>query len=126
MKWVLDASALLAYLHGEPGDARVREAIDAAGICAVNWSEVIQKALAAQVDVRGMREDLTQLGLTILAYTPVQAELAGRLWSDTRELGLSLADRACLALALDASVPVLTADRVWKKLALGVDIELLR
>jgi PIN domain nuclease of toxin-antitoxin system len=126
VKYVLDASALLAYLHGEPGQTRVEAILAAACICSVNWSEVIQKSLAKNVDVRGMREDFVQMGLKIAAYTPLQAELAGRLWNETRRFGLSLADRSCFALALDKSLPVLTADRAWADLDLGVNVEVLR
>jgi PIN domain nuclease of toxin-antitoxin system len=126
MNYVLDASAVLAYLHGEYGDDRVRSLIHSAGICAVNWSEVVQKALAKKVDVRGMHEDLLQMGLKVVPFTPWQAELAGRLWTDCRHFGLSLADRACLALGLDCAVPVLTMDKVWQELKLDLEIEVLR
>ncbi|MCU0935700.1 MAG: type II toxin-antitoxin system VapC family toxin [Gammaproteobacteria bacterium] len=126
MTLVLDASALLAWLHREPGGERVGTVLDGASISAVNWSEVIQKSLRKGVEVQGMLEEVTDLGLTVEPFTPAQAEQAARLWAQTRGLGLSLGDRACLALALDRSAPVLTADRDWGSLALGVEVQLLR
>lgn len=92
----------------------------------VNWSEVVQKALLRGADIRGMREDLIDLGLTVEHFTVWQAELAGRLAPQTRPLGLSLGDRACLALALDLGFPVLTGDRIWAELKIELDIRVIR
>lgn len=126
MSRVLDASALLAFLHGESGGGIVADALDGAMVSTVNWSEVIQKAIAHGVDVRGMREDFVGLGVTLVGFRPAQAELAAGLWRDTHRLGLSLADRACLSLALVHDCPVMTADRVWSQLNLGLDVQLIR
>ena len=92
----------------------------------VNWSEVVQKALLRGADIRGMREDLIDLGLTVEHFTVWQAELAGRLAPQTRPLGLSLGDRACLALALDLGFPVLTGDRIGAGLKIELDIRVIR
>jgi PIN domain nuclease of toxin-antitoxin system len=121
---VLDASALLAYLHDEPGGDSVRLA-DAL-ISSVNWSEVVQKAIANGVDTQGMRQDLESLGLSIVSFGAHEAELAAELWERTRGVGLSLGDRACLALGMLTKLSVLTADRSWQSLSLGVDIRLIR
>ena len=94
---VLDASALLAFLHGEPGSEAVRPVINGALISSVNWAEVVQKSLDWGVAVTGLREDLAALGVRILPFTWAQAEQAAELWLTTKSLGLSLADRACLA-----------------------------
>lgn len=126
MTRALDASALLAFLHGESGSGAVVDALDGALISTVNWSEVIQKAIAHGVEVRGMREDFVGLGVTLVSFTPAQSELAAGLWRDTHELGLSLADRACLSLALVHECPVMTADRVWDQLDLGLEVQLIR
>ena len=126
MKGVLDASALLAYLHGEPGGEQVEGHVAEFCISSVNWSEVVQKALAKGVDVRRMTQWLQGLDLTIEAFTDTQAETAANLWSHTRDLGLSLADRACLALALHKSLPVLTTDRVWQQLNLKLEVRVVR
>ncbi|MGB5671680.1 MAG: hypothetical protein WBM71_14135, partial [Sedimenticolaceae bacterium] len=65
-------------------------------------------------------------GVSIEVFTAQQAEMAGRLWVDTQRLGLTLGDRACLSLALDKSLPILTADRAWKSLRLDLDIQIIR
>ncbi|HYG65171.1 MAG TPA: type II toxin-antitoxin system VapC family toxin [Thermoanaerobaculia bacterium] len=123
---VLDASALLAVLHDEPGGDLVESLLETAVVSSVNWSEVLQKALERQTDLRGLREDLESLGLEILAFTAAQAERAAQLRSTTRHLGLSLADRACLALAAELELPAITTDRVWQDLALDIEIRLAR
>ena len=123
---VLDASALLAFLHDEPGGGQVESVLDGAVMSTVNWSEVVQKALQRGVDVCGIREDVQELGMQIIPFSAKQAELAADLYETARTHGLSLADRACLALALDSQAPILTADRVWQHLKLPLSIELIR
>lgn len=126
MKTVLDASALLAYLHREPGWDQVRTCIADSCIGAVNWCEVAQKSARSGVDVGRARVLLEDVGLAIVPFTAGQAQTAALLWEPTREKGLSLADRACLALAMDRAAPVLTADRDWAGLDLDVDVRLIR
>lgn len=126
MSVVLDASALLAYLQDEPGSDRVRSILDGAVMSTVNWAEVIQKVDAAGVETVGLRRDIEVLGLEIAPFTAYQAEVAGTLSRRTRKLGLSLADRACLALGLDRGEPVYTTDRAWKRLDIGIAIHTLR
>ncbi|MFU8837462.1 MAG: type II toxin-antitoxin system VapC family toxin [Thiohalomonadaceae bacterium] len=126
MMVVLDASALLAFLHDEPGGGQVESELDGAVMSTVNWSEVVQKALQRGVDVCGIREDLQELGMQIIPFSAKQAELAADLYEMARTHGLSLADRACLALALDSQASILTADRVWQHLKLPLSIELIR
>lgn len=92
----------------------------------VNWSEVVQKALRHQVDITGMREEFVQAGVVFSPFTVEQAEIAALLWDKTRHLGLSLGDRACLALAMEHQLPILTADRAWSELDLGLQIQLVR
>jgi PIN domain nuclease of toxin-antitoxin system len=123
---VLDASAVLAFLHEEPGGDRVSSVLDGANVSAVNWSEVIQKALQKGVDVDGMQQEFVALGVQFLDFTPRQAEIAAQLWTRTRGHGLSLADRACLALAIDKRLPVWTADRIWADLGLAIAMQVIR
>ncbi|MFM8342091.1 MAG: type II toxin-antitoxin system VapC family toxin [Methylomonas sp.] len=128
MKVILDASALLAFLHNEPGAALVDGVIADSVISAVNWSEVMQKCLFRRVDVDGLRGDLESLGLTIVNFSVEEAECAAELWSVTRSLGLSLGDRACLAVALLGRYRVLTADKAWLNVPenLNLDIQVIR
>lgn len=123
---VLDASALLAMLHSEPGGDVVQGLLKTAAISTVNWSEVIQKALDRNVEVQGLRQDLEALGLKILPFSADHAERTASLRADTLHLGLSLGDRACLALAAELGIPAVTADRVWKDLAIGIEIRVAR
>lgn len=126
MTVVLDASALLAYLQDEPGHEQVDTVLAEASMSSVNWAEVVQKSVAAGVDIEGMQQDVCALGLIILPFTAEEAEYAGRLWQQTRQSGLSLGDRACLSLGHSLQAPVLTADRAWIALDLPVIIHLLR
>ncbi|MBI3974048.1 MAG: type II toxin-antitoxin system VapC family toxin [Chloroflexi bacterium] len=125
---VLDASALLASLHEEPGSEAVDAALGAGGavISSVNWAEVVQKALARGVDTSGLRQDMEALGLRVLPFLPEDAERATSLWPLTRHLGLSLGDRACLALGQRLGIPTLTADRSWTTIAAGVQVRPIR
>jgi PIN domain nuclease of toxin-antitoxin system len=121
---ILDASALLAYTQKEAGSEVVRAALNGSFLSSVNWAEVVQKTLARGVPVEGMRQELEELGMQILPFTPEDAERVGRLWMQTRSL--SLGDRACLSLGLRLNLPVLTADRAWADLGLDVDVRMLR
>jgi ribonuclease VapC len=123
---VLDASALLAMLQGEPGGEVVQELLETAAISSVNWSEVAQKALDWQAEVEGLRQELGALGLEILPFTAALAETTARLRTSTRQAGLSLGDRACLALAAVLGLPAVTADRIWPDLGLAVEIRVVR
>jgi len=123
---VLDASALLAMLQGEPGGDVVQGLLETAAISSVNWSEVAQKSLDKQAELEGLRHDLEALGLEILPFTAVLAEMTARLRSATRQAGLSLGDRACLALAALLGLPAVTADRVWPDLGLPIEIRVVR
>ena len=126
MTLVLDASSVLAFLHDGPGAERVWSVLSQAVVGTVNWSEVVQKALRRQVDITGMREEFVQAGVVFSPFTAEQAEIAALLWDKTRHLGLSFGDRACLALAMEQQLPILTADRAWSGLDLGLQIQLVR
>lgn len=123
---VLDASALLAMLHAEPGSDAVEAHIDPAFMSSVNWSEVMQKSLQRGVGVNGLRQDVEALGLRIVPFDAHDAEATARLWPTTRGSGLSLGDRACIALAQQLDLPALTADRMWMELEIDIPIEVVR
>ena len=126
MTVVLDASALLAYLQDEPGSEAIERVLAEAVMSSVNWAEVVQKSIAAGVVVEGMREDLETLGLEIVSFMPEDGEMAGRLWLQTRQAGLSLGDRACLSVGMRLDVPVLTCDRIWTTIGLTLDVQVIR
>lgn len=127
LEYVLDASALLALLNNEPGGETVESTLREAAISSVNLAEVLQKSLAREVDIRGLREDLESLGLRVTPFDTADAETAAKLWTNTKTLGLSLGDRACLALAKRLRLPAVTADSNWRKVEeAGIRIELIR
>ncbi len=123
---VLDASALLAWLLEEPGHDIVERSLKGAVLSAVNLSEVIQKAAGRDIVLDSIQDDLLTLDVTVEPFDVEDAHRTALLWSKTRPLGLSFADRACLALAQRLKRPVLTADRTWRSLKLGVPIQLIR
>ena len=123
---VLDASALLAFLYAEPGGEIVEPYLERSSISSVNWTEVLQQSLYRGVPVQGLKEDMEALGLEFHPYTTEDAETSADLWLHTRALGLSLGDRACLALALRLGVPAVTADRAWTSLEANVEVMLIR
>jgi ribonuclease VapC len=124
---VLDASAVLAMLQGEPGTERVMEAIAAgAGISAVNLAEVVGKLGEHGMPEADIRAALALLQITVEPFTQEDAIRAGLLRLATKSAGLSLGDRACLALALRLAQPVLTADRQWANVTVSVSVEILR
>jgi len=126
MTAILDASALLAFLQNEAGSDQVEAALPEAVISSVNWAEVVQKSIAAGVNVDGLREDLEALGLKILPFTAEEAEIAAQLWQQTRSVGLSLGDRACLSVAIRLNTAVLTADQIWTTLSLPIAVHSIR
>lgn len=123
---VLDASALLATLGDEPGGAEVEPLLDGAAVSSVNWAEVLQRYERAGLELGGRREQIESLGVQIHPFDHRQAELTAGLYGRTRDAGLGIADRACLALALDLGVEAVTADSAWEGLEVGVDVRLIR
>ena len=126
MSVVLDASALLAMLLHEPGHDKVRAVLRGAAVSAVNMSEVYAKAAEKGLDVGAARQAFATLPRVVLAFDEAHAFLAGQLRVSTRAFGLSFGDRACLATAMLEKRPVLTADRAWLRLDLGVEIVPIR
>ena len=124
--YVLDASAVLCLLQEEKGAERVARALPAAVIGAVNYSEVISKLVESGIDEATADGLMDTLQLTVIPFDRSQARLAGALRATTRRLGLSLGDRACLALAGTEGAIALTCERVWTKFEGPCKVETLR
>ena len=125
-KFVLDASALLAYLGSEKGAERIASRIGDAIISAVNHAEVVSKLVRRGATLSAVQKALGYLDLDVIDFDRDLAETSGELIVHTGRLGLSLGDRACLALAARESLPVLTTDRAWSSLDIGVEVQLVR
>jgi ribonuclease VapC len=123
---VLDASAVLAMLEGEPGADVVEAMLDGSVMSAVNLSEVLQKTVEHDVDTDGLEYDLEALGVEIRSFDGLQARAAAEVWERAPRAGLSLGDRACLALASGLSATAVTADRRWASLPLDVRVHVVR
>lgn len=123
---VLDASAVLAFLFREPGHERVAAELASSSLSAVNLSEVLGRFARDGHDVHLVARRLVEHGVEIVPFEEDDAALAARLRPTTDPLGLSLGDRACLALAQARGVPALTADHAWCELSIGVDIVVIR
>jgi len=126
MTIVLDASAVLAVINREPGAELVVSALEFASISAVNYAEVASKLIEKGFSFDAARMSIEQIGINVVVYDDEQAMRTGELRRATKQRGLSLADRACLALAEREKAPVLTADRQWAALDLEIDIRLIR
>jgi len=125
-EWVLDASAVLAFLRDEPGAALVEARLARSMISSANLAEV-----ASKMTDRGIPalEVCAILGGLSFEIAPVDGALglrAGVLRRETRAYGLSLGDRICLALAEREGLPALTSDRAWAEAALDVEIIAIR
>ncbi len=130
MSYILDASAIIALLKREPGHERVA-ALMARGDCfvsAVNWAETAAKLADSGQPADAVKMTLEALSADIVPFDGAQSVECGLLRPATRSLGLSLGDRACLAVALLNNATAVTADRVWLQLVkpLGLTIECIR
>jgi ribonuclease VapC len=125
---VLDSSVILAAILGELGGDVVFDRIEDAVVSAVNVAEVYTYAALNGFSTDAIDAFFADTGIEIAPFSHAEAVAAGKMATITRKAGLSLGDRACLALAQQRKAEVLTADRVWKTYAneLSLKIELLR
>ena len=125
-KVVLDASALLCLLNDEPGADRVVDVLTRSIIGTANLAEVVSKLRDRGSPLDEVREALGGLHLDVRSLTPAQALIVGDLRPATKALGLSLGDRACLALAIDLQAEMLTTDAPLASADVGITITNVR
>jgi ribonuclease VapC len=123
---VLDASALMALIRGERGADIVSACLPRAVISTVNQAEVQAKLVSAGVDEQLAWWHISEVRCPSVPFDENQARIAGGLIRITRRYGLSLGDRACLALAIDRKATVYTTDSAWNHLDLGIEVEVIR
>jgi ribonuclease VapC len=124
---VLDASAILAIINKEPGSEKLSPAILAEAVCStVNLAEVQSKLVSKGWSPDDAWEDATSPVRETVSFSDEHAKIAGSLVALTRQFGLSLGDRACLALGISMKAPIYTAEKVWSRLKLPVRIYSIR
>ncbi|MFN0192050.1 MAG: type II toxin-antitoxin system VapC family toxin [Aestuariivirga sp.] len=126
MPHIIDTSAILAYLFKEKGHPLVEDLLAECSEGSVNLGEVVAKYHDKGYSREDVEATLASVELDTVPFDADQAIFAGHLHPLTRHLGLSLGDRACLALAIPHRMPVLTADRSWATLDVGVEIKFIR
>jgi len=126
IEFVLDSSAVLADLHGEPGGETVASTYPVACMSAVNYAEILTKLIDEGVPSAQAEDMLEQLRCQVLDADQHRSALVGLLHAHTRRKGISIGDRYCLQLARELRLPVFTTDRQWSELDLGVDVRLIR
>ncbi|MDM7321911.1 MAG: type II toxin-antitoxin system VapC family toxin [Gammaproteobacteria bacterium] len=129
-EFALDASAVLAYLNRETGWQRVESLLldERCLLLSVNLTEVLSRLADWGVPLAEAEARLAGMGLNPISFDYPLASLAAQLRPPTRHLGLSLADRACLALAKARGIPAVTSDQHWQDIApaLGIAVECIR
>ena len=123
---VLDASALLAFLFRESGHEIVEKYIPESCISTVNLSEVLGRFARDGHDIVQVRQQIAASPIEITPFSAQTAVITAELLPITKPFGLSLADRACLALAIERKLPALTADQVWLELDIAVKVISIR
>lgn len=123
---VADASAILAMLDREPGHQRVAAELPATVMSTVNLAEIVTSLINKGIPAADACRTTESLEIETVSFDRELALAAGALREVTRSHGLSLGDRACLALGRHLALPVLTADRTWADLDVGVEVQLIR
>ena len=122
---VLDSSAVLAVILREPGQEEIGSFLPGALLSTVNLAEVVGKLLDGGATEAEARRMIGGLDLIVVPFDPEDAWATGLLRTSSRDAGLSLGDRACLALAFSRRLPAITTDRAWSRLGLGAAVRVV-
>ena len=123
---VFDTSVAIAILREEPGHKEAERLLGQALISTVNLAEIASFLARSDSSLELIRSVISRFPFQIIPLSQEIAQLAGSLLQHTKKYGISLGDRACLALAISRNLPVLTVDKVWKQLELPIEVKLLR
>lgn len=123
---VFDASVILAIIQQEPGHEEFLDMAFGGLTSTVNLAEARAKLSDRGLDRKRINDAIGYINLLPIAFDEEQAQISSDLRSSTKELGLSLADRACLALAIQRNATAYTADRIWAQVKVPVEIKLIR
>lgn len=123
---VLDSSAVLAVIFTEPGGEVVVDLLQGGLLSTVNLTEIHTKLLLDGRAANFAWNRVRSMGLEVCFFDEKQARIAAELIWKTRSFGLSLGDRACVALAIERKATVYTTDRIWKSLDLGIEVVVIR
>lgn len=123
---VLDASALIALLRKEPGAEKVAAVLTRSCISSVNLAETYGKMVEYGKRLEDVAYHVERLCIPVVPFHGEHAQLAASFWKQTRSVGMSLGDRACLALALQSGLPAYTTEEDWLKCDVGVQVVKIR
>jgi len=126
VKLVFDASTILAVVFGEKGAGAVIDVARDGVVSSVNVTEILSKAIDNGFPPEEVLDQILRLGIEIVSFEVAHAKIAADLRPITRGKSISLADHACIALAIDRGLPIFTGDRAWTELGLDVEIRLIR
>jgi len=126
-KIVFDSSALIALFAKEKGFEVIKQHLKNAIISSVNIAEVYKYC----IDVQNLTEDecndiVNISGVKIIEFDQKQALTTAQIYPKTKKYGLSLGDRACIALAIEKECSVLTCDKIWEKVHIDVEFIMAR
>lgn len=123
---VLDASALIAFLRNEPGAEKVAAVLTRSCISAVNLAETFGKMVEYGKRLEDVAYQVERLRIPVIPFAAEHAQIAASLWKSTRIVGMSLGDRACLALAIHTGLPAFTTEDKWLKCDSGAKVVKIR
>jgi PIN domain nuclease of toxin-antitoxin system len=125
-KFVLDASAVLAFVKSEKGAEKVGPHMNGGMMSAVNYSEVLKKSVEHGGSVEVTAKLLNHAQVVVIPFDSSEAKQAAAMWRSVKASGLSFADRACLALGVAENAVVLTANRRMSETDLAVKVRMIR
>ena len=125
---ILDSSALIALLKNEPYFKHLREVLPFSAMSTVNVAEVAKYFVEKHnIAIAVIKNAIESSLYEVIPFDSEQAYISAELITITKRYGLSIGDRACLALAITKKYPVYTADKIWANLNIpNLSINIIR